>query len=78
MKEKYKKFIIDAEKSKYEENLKTIDKQIKQIEYLVNEFSDFARMPKPVIRKNNLIDLINSNLIQLKKIDEKIKVYSLW
>ena len=74
LKEKYKKFIIDAEKNKYEENLKTIDKQIKQIEYLVNEFSDFARMPKPVIRKNNLIELIDSNLILLKKIDEKIKI----
>ena len=72
LKEKYKKFIAEDDKNKYEENLKTINKQIKQIENLVNEFSDFARMPKPVIRKNNLIKLINSNLILLKKIDEKI------
>ena len=44
-------------------NLKTINNQINQIENLVNEFSDFARMPKPLFRKNNLVDLINSNLI---------------
>ncbi len=74
LKEKYRKFIVDPEKHKFEENLKTIDKQIKQIEHLVNEFSDFARMPKPVIRKNNLIQLIDSNLILLKKIDEKIEI----
>ena len=74
LKEKYKKFIAEEDKNKYEDNLKTINKQIKQIENLVNEFSDFARMPKPVIRKNNLIELIDSNLILLKKIDENIKI----
>ena len=41
------------------EYLNTITKQIKDIEHLVNEFSDFARMPKPIFKKvslNNLID----------------------
>ncbi len=33
------------------ENLKIINNQIKQIEKLVNEFSDFARMPKPIFRE---------------------------
>ena len=78
LKEKYKKFIAEDDKNKYEENLKTINKQIKQIENLVNEFSDFARMPKPVIRKNNLIKLIDSNLILLKKIDEKIEIKTIF
>ena len=32
-----------------EKNLSTILSQIKQIENLVNEFSDFARMPKTII-----------------------------
>ena len=36
---------------KYLNNLQTINKQIKQIENLVNEFSDFARMPKPLFKK---------------------------
>ena len=30
-------------------------KQIQQIENLVNEFSDFARMPKPLIKNYDLI-----------------------
>ena len=50
LKSKYFKFISENEKGKYEENLKTINKQIKQIENLVNEFSDFARMPKPLVK----------------------------
>ena len=36
----------------FKDNLKIINNQIKQIEKLVNEFSDFARMPKPIFKKN--------------------------
>jgi two-component system nitrogen regulation sensor histidine kinase NtrY len=39
--------------------LNLITKQINDIEYLVNEFSDFARMPKPIFKKINLSDVIN-------------------
>ena len=35
-----------------------LNNQIKQIEKLVNEFSDFARMPKPIFNKNNLNNFI--------------------
>ena len=38
--------------------LNTITKQIKDIEHLVNEFSDFARMPKPSLKKINLNQII--------------------
>ncbi len=76
LKSKYEDLLSKDIKSKYQENLQTINKQIKQIENLVNEFSDFARMPKPIIRKNNLIEIINNNLILLKKIDEKIEIKS--
>ena len=37
------------------EAYKLLDKQIKQIENLVNEFSDFARMPKPIFKDNDLV-----------------------
>ena len=37
--------------------LDTITKQIKDIEYLVNEFSDFARMPKPIFKKIDLNEI---------------------
>ena len=45
-----------------------------QIENLVNEFSDFARMPKPLIKKNNLNEVINENINLLNKIDPDIKI----
>ena len=74
LKSKYLPNIEENKKSKYEENLKTIQKQIKQIENLVNEFSDFARMPKPLIKKNNLHELINENINLLNKIDTDINI----
>ena len=49
-------------------------KQINQIEKLVNEFSDFARMPKPHIKKNDLIKVLDENIDLLKKIDESINI----
>ena len=54
--------------------MKIINNQIKQIEKLVNEFSDFARMPKPIFRENNLIDLINENIKLLKELDSTIEI----
>ena len=74
LKSKYLKNIDESKKNKYQENLKTIQKQIKQIENLVNEFSDFARMPKPLIKKNNLYEVISENINLLNKIDPNIKI----
>ena len=71
------KYLVEVEKSKQEKyklNLQTILKQIKQIENLVNEFSDFARMPKPLFKKNNLIEIVNNNVELLKNIDKDIKI----
>ena len=70
---KYLPNLDEEKKEKYQNNLKTILKQIKQIENLVNEFSDFARMPKPHFKDNNLIKVINENIDLLKKIDKSIK-----
>ena len=74
LKSKYLENIDESKKNKYQENLKTIQKQIKQIENLVNEFSDFARMPKPLIKKNNLYEVISENINLLNKIDPNIKI----
>ncbi len=74
LKSKYEKFIEKTDKEKYNKNLNTILVQIKQIENLVNEFSDFARMPKPMFTTNNLIDLINSNIDLLGKTDQTINI----
>ncbi len=74
LKSNYEKYINNSEKDKYKKNLNIILSQIKQIENLVNEFSDFARMPKPLFRNNNLIDLLKSNVSLLKKTDETINI----
>ena len=74
LKSKYIDQIKNESKEKYNLNLQTIIKQIKQIENLVNEFSDFARMPKPLFKKFNLISIINMNLELLRKIDNSISI----
>ncbi len=69
IKEKYLNQINDKDKN-FSEYLNTITKQIRDIELLVNEFSDFARMPKPVFKKIDLSKLI-SRSIDLHKLSEK-------
>jgi len=59
-------------KNNISEYLDTITKQIKDIEFLVNEFSDFARMPKPVFKKINLSKLISRSLKLHESSDKKI------
>ncbi len=73
LKSKYTDQLDQEKKEKFIFNLKTILKQIKQIENLVNEFSDFARMPKPLFKKNNLYDILIYNIELLKKINKEIK-----
>ena len=72
LKTKYLEKIQPAEKEDFSKSLKIIGKQIKQIENLVNEFSDFARMPKPILKYNNLITIIEDNINLLKTLDETI------
>ena len=74
LKSKYEKYIDISDKEKYDKNLNTILSQIKQIENLVNEFSDFARMPKPLLKKNNLTDILITNINLLKKINTEIVI----
>jgi two-component system, NtrC family, nitrogen regulation sensor histidine kinase NtrY len=74
LRDKYSKMISKDQNKNFEEYLKTIAKQIKQIENLVNEFSDFARMPKPTLKDNDLILLIKDNIILLKELDKNIKI----
>jgi two-component system, NtrC family, nitrogen regulation sensor histidine kinase NtrY len=69
---KYTGQLNSDEKIHFEENLKIINNQIKQIGNLVNEFSDFARMPKPVFKDNDLIQELVDNINLLSKVDEEI------
>ena len=64
---------VGNENKDFSNYLNTITKQIKDIEHLVNEFSDFARMPKPVFKKINLNEIILRaiNLHELSEPDIK-------
>jgi len=75
LKSKYSTNLNEMSKKSYEKNLLLMKNQIKLIENLVNEFSDFARMPKPLYQKNKLVQLISSNIELLKKLDNSIKIY---
>ncbi len=74
IKDKYSNQMSDKDQNNFKENLKIINNQIKQIENLVNEFSDFARMPKPTIKENDLIKILNENIKLLKEFDKSIEI----
>ena len=65
LREKYKNKLTQDGKN-FEKYLETINRQIQDIEKLVNEFSNFARMPRPIFKKINLIKLINQSLEFIK------------
>jgi two-component system nitrogen regulation sensor histidine kinase NtrY len=74
LKNKYSSELNKNSNEDFKENLKIINSQIKQIEKLVNEFSDFARMPKPIFHKNDLIVLMKDNIKLLRELDKTIKI----
>ncbi|MDA8783149.1 ATP-binding protein [Candidatus Pelagibacter bacterium] len=74
LKNKYSSDLEEKSKVDFNENLKIINNQIKQIEKLVNEFSDFARMPKPIFQKNDLVELMTDNIKLLQELDKSIDI----
>ena len=74
IKNKYLAQVTEKDQTNFKENLKVINNQIKQIENLVNEFSDFARMPKPILKKNNIVSILMENISLLNELDKSIKI----
>ena len=74
LKNKYSDLLDESDKVNFKENLMIINNQIKQIEKLVNEFSDFARMPKPIFQQNDLVILIYENIKLLQELDSSIEI----
>ncbi len=74
LKNKYVEKFTDIQREDFSKNLRIIGKQINQIENLVNEFSDFARMPKPILKDNDLISIIKDNINLMKELDNNIKI----
>ena len=72
LKEKYLSK-VGTDSKNFSTYLDTINKQIKDIEHLVNEFSDFARMPKPTFKRIDLVKVI-LRAVKLNELSEpKIK-----
>jgi len=65
LREKYKNKLSN-ENNEFEKYLETINRQIKDIEKLVNEFSNFARMPRPILKQIDIVSLINRSLDFIK------------
>ncbi len=72
LREKYSKK-ISSESEDFEKYLETINRQIKDIENLVNEFSNFARMPRPIFKKINIIEILNRS-VDFVKMTSKNKI----
>ena len=79
LREKYAEKLKD-EKSEFTKYLETINRQIIDIKKLVDEFSSFARMPSPIFKKINLIEVINRSIefykMSHKNLDLKLKFNS--
>jgi len=65
---------IGSDNKNFSSYLDTINKQIKDIEHLVNEFSDFARMPKPIFKEINLYNVISRSLKLNELSERKIEI----
>ena len=83
LQDKFYKKITDG-KGEFKNYLMTINRQIKDIESLVNEFSSFARMPSPVFKKIKInlvikraVDFFNmssSNKISLQTTNKELTI----
>ena len=58
LKEKYS-YKLKDDKTEFSKYLETINRQIVDIKKLVNEFSDFARMPSPILKKIKINEVLN-------------------
>ena len=69
LREKYSDQLKDKSKN-FDNYLSTINRQIKDIEKLVNEFSDFARMPSPILKKINISNVVE-RAVEFYKMSDK-------
>ena len=73
LKEKYSDQLKDKSKN-FDNYLSTINRQIKDIEKLVNEFSDFARMPSPILKKINISNVVERAVEFYKMSDKNLNI----
>ena len=61
LRDKYSEKLKD-EKNEFTKYLETINRQIVDIKKLLDEFSGFARMPSPILKKINVLDVLNRSV----------------
>jgi len=73
LKEKYSDKLKDPD-NEFTNYLGTINRQIVDIKKLVNEFSDFARMPSPILKKINIKDVVTRAITFYKMSNENLNL----
>ena len=58
--------VITADKEVFDQCTATIVRQVDEIKRMVDEFSSFARMPKPAITRQDLTEITKQNLFMLR------------
>ena len=71
IKRKYSKEIKTSPEI-FSDCLDTITRQVTYIGNMVSEFSSFARMPTPVMKKKNLVDIVNQMVSMQKNVSPSI------
>ena len=74
LKEKYSEKLKD-DKNEFKKYLETIDRQIVDIKKLVDEFSGFARMPSPLLKKID-VNSVMKRAVNFYKMSEKENIFS--
>ena len=60
---KYKKDIPEDSRELFNQLTATIVRQVEDMRVMVNEFSDFARMPQAVMQEENLVSILNEIIV---------------
>ncbi|MEQ1888408.1 MAG: PAS domain-containing sensor histidine kinase [Alphaproteobacteria bacterium] len=65
---------ITSDKEVFERCTETIIRQVREIGRLIDEFSSFARMPAPVLRRENLIEIARQVVFQQQLASPQIRI----
>ncbi len=66
LRRKYGKTIVEADRAVFEQCTDTIVRQVDDIKRMVDEFSRFARMPKPVIAEEDVADTVRQAVFLMR------------
>ena len=61
-KRRYRKQVADGDGELFDELTNTIVRQVGDLRKMVDEFSSFARLPKPVFRSEDVVDLVRQSV----------------